>query len=48
MFRQHEAARPLSDATVSSLLRQFVDVVVHCERHGSRFGVTEILFDPAA
>lgn len=47
MFRQHPAARPLSDATVDGLLRKYIDVIVHCERDGARFRVAEILFDPA-
>lgn len=49
MVKQHEAGKHLADGDVRVLLRQLVDVVVHCEkrRDGSR-GISEVFFDPAA
>ena len=43
MVRQHPAGATLGDADVRALLRQMVHVVVHCEREGNRFYVTDIL-----
>ena len=42
MVRQNQAGSTLDDADVRDLLKQFVDVVVHCERHGNVFSVTEV------
>ena len=38
----------LADADVRELLRQIVDVVVHCEKRDGRFRISEVFFDPAA
>jgi type IV secretion system protein VirB11 len=42
MVRQHPAGATLSDQDVRQLLTQMIDVVVHCQRRGSTFSVTEI------
>ena len=49
MVKQHEAGKHLADEDVRVLLRQLVDVVVHCEKRpdGNR-GISEVFFDPAA
>jgi len=49
MVKEHESGRHLADTDVSSLLRQSIDVIVHCERHqaGTR-GVSEVYFAASA
>jgi type IV secretion system protein VirB11 len=42
MVRQHPAGATLADADVQSLLSQMIDVVVHCERLGTAFSVSEL------
>jgi type IV secretion system protein VirB11 len=42
MVRQNPAGATLADADVRDLLKGFVDVVVHCERHANDFSVTEV------
>ena len=44
MVRQNPAGATLADADVRDILKGFVDVVVHCERHGNDFSVTEVLW----
>lgn len=48
MVKQHPAGRHLADADVAALLRQLVDVVVHCRREGPAFSIAEVWFDPLA
>ncbi len=48
MVKQHPAGMHLADADVRALLRQLVDVVVHCEKRDGRFRISEVFFDPAA
>jgi type IV secretion system protein VirB11 len=49
MVKQHDAGKHLADADVRVLLRQLVDVVVHCEKRpdGAR-GISQVFFDPTA
>jgi type IV secretion system protein VirB11 len=47
MVRQHPAGATLADADVRALLSQMVDIVVHCERHGNAFGVSEVWWKEA-
>jgi type IV secretion system protein VirB11 len=42
MVRQHPAGATLADADVRELLIGMIDVVVHCERHGNAFSVTDV------
>lgn len=44
MVKQHEAGRYLADADVTRLLKQFVDIVVHCRRDGRGFSIDEVYF----
>ncbi|MGL4961219.1 MAG: P-type DNA transfer ATPase VirB11 [Inquilinus sp.] len=48
MVKQHDAGKHLADADVRVLLRQLVDVVVHCRRDHRGFAIEEVYFDPAA
>lgn len=48
MVKQHGAGKHLADADVRALLRQLVDVVVHCEKREGRFLISEVFFDPGA
>ena len=48
MVKQHDAGRHLADADVRVLLRQLVDVVVHCRRDQRGFAIEEVYFDPDA
>ena len=47
MVRQNPAGATLADADVRSFLMQMVDVVVHCERQGNRFGISGIWWKEA-
>ena len=47
MVRQHAAGATLADADVRSLLSQMVDIVVHCERRGNAFTVSELWWKEA-
>ena len=47
MVRQHPAGATLADADVRSLLSQMVDIVVHCERRGNAFNVSELWWKEA-
>ena len=47
MVRQHPAGATLADADVRSLLSQMVDIVVHCERRGNAFAVSELWWKEA-
>jgi type IV secretion system protein VirB11 len=47
MVRQNPAGAMLADADMRSFLMQMVDVVVHCERQGNRFGISEIWWKEA-
>ncbi len=47
MVRQHPAGATLADADVRALLSQMVDIVVHCERRGRAFGVSELWWKEA-
>ena len=42
MVRQHPAGATMADSDVRDMLLAMVDVVVHCERHGNDFSVTEV------
>jgi type IV secretion system protein VirB11 len=42
MVRQHPAGATLADADVQALLSQMIDIVVHCERRGTAFSVSEL------
>jgi len=42
MVRQHPAGATMADRDVRDMLLAMVDVVVHCERHGNDFSVTEV------
>jgi type IV secretion system protein VirB11 len=42
MVRQHPAGATLADPDVRELLSQMVDIVVHCERRGTAFSVSEL------
>ncbi len=42
MVRQHPAGATMADTDVRDMLLAMVDVVVHCERHGNDFSVTEV------
>jgi type IV secretion system protein VirB11 len=46
MVKQHDAGRHLADADVRVLLKQLVDVVVHCRRDHRGFAIEEVYFDP--
>lgn len=46
MVKQHEAGRHLADDDVRALLRQLVDIVVHCRKERGAFGIEEVLFAP--
>jgi type IV secretion system protein VirB11 len=48
MVKQHSAGKHLADADVRTLLRQLVDVVVHCEKREGQFRISEVFFDPSA
>ena len=47
MVRQHPAGATLADADVQSLLSHMIDVVVHCERRGTVFSVSELWWKEA-
>ena len=47
MVKQHPAGRHLEDGDVKALLRQLIDVVVHCRRAGARFWIEQVLFAPS-
>jgi type IV secretion system protein VirB11 len=47
MVRQHPAGATLADTDVSSLLSQMIDIVVHCERRGNAFTVSELWWKEA-
>jgi type IV secretion system protein VirB11 len=42
MVRQNPAGATMADTDVRDMLLAMVDVVVHCERHGNDFSVTEV------
>jgi len=46
MVKQHEAGKYLADADTRTLLRQHIDVVIHCAKDPYR--ITQVYFDPAA
>lgn len=46
MVKQHEAGKYMADADTRTLLRQHVDVVIHCAKDPYR--ITQVYFDPAA
>jgi len=46
MVKQHDAGKHLADADVRVLLKQLVDVVVHCRRDHRGFAIEEVYFDP--
>lgn len=46
MVKQHEAGRYLADADTRTLLRQHIDVVIHCAKDPYR--ITQVYFDPSA
>lgn len=48
MVKQHTAGKHLADADIRALLRQLVDVVVHCEKRDGRFRISEVFFHPEA
>ena len=48
MVKQHPAGRHLNDRDVQALLRQLIDVVVHCRRAEARFWIEQVLFAPSA
>jgi type IV secretion system protein VirB11 len=47
MVRQHPAGATLADADIRALLSQMVDIVVHCERRGNAFRVSELWWKEA-
>lgn len=47
MVRQHPAGATLGDADVRLLLSQMIDIVVHCERRGNAFSVSELWWKEA-
>ena len=46
MVKQHEAGKHMADADTRTLLRQHIDVVIHCAKDPYR--ITQVYFDPAA
>lgn len=44
MVRQHPAGATLADKDVLALLHSMIDVVIHCEREGARFWVSEVIY----
>jgi type IV secretion system protein VirB11 len=42
MIREDDAGGKLSDGDVRDILMSHIDVVVHCERHGTDFRVTDV------
>jgi len=48
MIKQHNAGKYLADEDVQGLLKQLVDVIVHCQRSEGQFSIEEVYFDPSA
>jgi len=46
MVKQHEAGKYMADADTRTLLRQHIDVVIHCAKDPYR--ITQVYFDPSA
>jgi len=46
MVKQHDAGKHMADADIRILLRQHIDVVIHCAKDPYR--ITQVYFDPAA
>lgn len=46
MVKQHKAGKHMADADTRTLLRQHIDVVIHCAKDPYR--ITQVYFDPAA
>ena len=46
MVKQHEAGRYMADPDTRTLLRQHIDVVIHCAKDPYR--ITQVYFDPTA
>lgn len=47
MVKQHDAGKHLADDDVRALLRQLVDIVVHCRKERGAFGIAEVFFAAA-
>ena len=47
MIKQHDAGKHLADGDIQLLLRQLVDVIVHCQRlHDGSRRISQVLFAP--
>lgn len=47
MVKQHPAGRAMSDDALRTFCREFIDIVVHCERDGGTFRVSRVWFKAA-
>ena len=47
MLKEHPGGRAMPDDRLRQFVREYIDIVVHCEREGDRFRVSRVWFKPA-
>ena len=47
MLKEHPGGRALPDDRLRQFVREYIDIVVHCERNGGKFRVSRVWFKPA-